>query len=261
MSGRLAYLSEAWFDEARQRVGGVLQERPGLSCAMQWEAERTGGPLRWVLVIADGRIVEWRLGDLGDAEVEIRLDLGLAWRALRGEADGNEALGGCTVVEHREGQIWTGSPAPLDLGEAAALGDLPHIPGANLDVQYEYSGGPFGPVSYAISITDGQVEEMFLGRQAEPDVTAHATFLQMAQVRRGDITVIDALVEGVTVQGPEGALAMLAGVSESPEFRRAETGCGRSGMALGVFGAVWSAPACQQAFAALADDTGPADGI
>jgi len=84
-------------------------------------------------------------------------------------------------------------------------------------------------VSFGLSFADGQVAGMCLGRLGAADVTVSCSFLQMARVRRGDLAILDVLTDGGTVAGEEGPLALVGGLSESPEFRRAEMACGRSG--------------------------------
>ena len=89
---------------------------------------------------------------------------------------------------------------------------------------------------------------MQLGRVPEPDVTVEVPFLVMAQVRRGDLSILEALEHG-RVDGKLGPLGLLAGISESPEFHRAELACGASGLALGNLGVALAGPAHQAALA------------
>jgi hypothetical protein len=73
-------------------------------------------------------------------------------------------------------------------------------------------------------------------------------------VRRGDVSILEALEHG-RVDGKLGPLGLLAGISESPEFHRAELACGASGLALGNLGATLAAPAYQAALDELANLT------
>jgi hypothetical protein len=57
----------------------------------------------------------------------------------------------------------------------------------------------------------------------------------MALVRAGEITIIEALEDG-TVDGPVGALGLLAGISEDPRFHAAELATGRHAIALAALG-------------------------
>lgn len=57
----------------------------------------------------------------------------------------------------------------------------------------------------------------------------------MALVRAGEMTILEAL-EGGSVDGPVGALGVLAGISEDPRFHRAELATGRHAIALAALG-------------------------
>lgn len=246
----VGYLSDEWFEAAKASLGAGQPERPGLDARVQFGSAAH----RWVEVIVDGRIVDWRRGELDDPDVEIRVEGETTWNAFRGAIDGTAALAATSVVEPPRSQHPT-APSPMDLGEQPALGSLPMVPGANVDVQYEYSRGPWGHVSFGLSFTDGRVTGMRLGRLAHPDVTVNCTYLQMARVRRGDIGILDVLADGGRVAGSEGPLALLGGISESPEFRRAEMACGVSGIVLAVIGEVHHDPAHIAALADLAAAT------
>ena len=208
--------------------------------------------------IAGGRITEWRLGTLDAPDIEVRFALETALGAVTRAISGTAALGqhdGAGTVPV------AGSRAPVahGFGDQPELGDLPTIPGASVEVQYEYRNGPFGPVSFGLSFADGQVAGMCLGRLGAADVTVSCSFLQMARVRRGDIAILDVLTDGGTVAGEQGPLALVGGLSESPEFRRAEMACGRSGLVLGVLGEVHGNPTHTASLADLVALTVAAD--
>jgi hypothetical protein len=73
-------------------------------------------------------------------------------------------------------------------------------------------------------------------------------------VRSGECTIIDAL-EGGTLHGELGPLALLAGILESPEFHAAELATGGHGFALAVIGELRSNPVWTEAFEQLARET------
>jgi hypothetical protein len=254
------YLSPEWFESAVEHTPRELDERPGLSCRLQFVASGEQEVI-WTQVISDGRVVEWRLGPCPNADVEVHLTLEHAWRVWCGDVDGNEALAGMTIVEDRATGRWTGPPAPMDLDEQPELRDLPVFPGACLEVEYEYGRAPFGPVTFGLSIIDGQMDAMSLGGLSSPDVRAQGTFMQMALIRRGQMSMLDALMAGAKVAGEEGALALLLGVAESPEYKAAQQACGVSGYALAVLGEVSSDRAYGDAMAALAEVTLPPAGL
>lgn len=234
------FLSEAWLEAARASTGSV-RLRPGRAATLQFTVSSASEVVRYGLTIDEG--VQWSGGDLTKPDIEVRLDMEHAWRVFCGGCDGSEALARMSVIESGREQ----RPSPIDLGDQLELGELPDVPGATLDVQYEYSEGPWGDVGFHLGFVDGRVAKIGLGPIAEPDVVARCTFLQMAQVRRGEMGILDVLAAGGSVDGPEGALALLGGISECAEFRRAEEACGGSGMALGTLGALQSSPVYQLA--------------
>ena len=243
----VTFLSDDWFAEARALTVDPAPERPrpGVGCRLQYEVSsqsaqspqsaRSAG-CRFVQVVEDGALRRWERGELDRPDIEIRWDWEHARRIFRRELDGTDALSGTTVAERGPDRDYVGPPSPLDLGEQPELDDLPRLPDATISVQYEYPDGPFGHVSFAIVFVDGRVDAMQLGRVPEPDATVEVPFRVMAQVRRGDLSILEALEQG-RVDGKLGPLGLLAGISESPEFHRAEAACGASGIALGNLGA------------------------
>src|SRR5829696_1487682 len=98
-------MSEADFARARQLVEGSLPERPGASCRLQFDAGA-----RWLLVVQDGRVTAWEPGDLADAEAEVRWAPEDAAAVLRGDLEGDEAMGRTTVAERWPGGDHVGPP-------------------------------------------------------------------------------------------------------------------------------------------------------
>jgi hypothetical protein len=103
------------------------------------------------------------------------------------------------------------------------------------------------------SFVDGRVVEVGLGPLEEPDVWVDVTWRAMARVREGTMTIIEALEDG-KVDGRIGPMALLAGVSESPEYQRAERAGGPAAVALATLGELREEPAFQAASAALVED-------
>lgn len=100
------------------------------------------------------------------------------------------------------------------------------MPGATFDVQCAFRSGPFGDVDYVIDFRDGRVDSDRLERLDDPTVAVEVSYRAMARVRAGETTILEALEDG-RVTGEVGALAMLAGISESPEFEAAQIATGR----------------------------------
>lgn len=228
------FLSEDWCEAVKGAAAGVSLPG-GLEARVHIRIDGPDPAPTWTLAVAGGRIEESSLDAGGHADLEAWLTMLDAWAILSGQVDGTEAMRRLRVgVPGGRGRAEV--PSPLDLGGRSELNDLVAIPGADLDVQYHYSEGPFGAVDFGLSFRDGWVATAVLGEIDDPDVQVWCTFLQMAQVRRGDIGILDVLAAGGRVDGPEGALALLAGISESPEFRAAEVACGPSGPVLGILG-------------------------
>lgn len=229
--------SPEWFAAALPAVAGCRGADPTASAAVQYRA--TDAEARWVEVIADGQLVAWELGELDHPDLIIDVPLAVARGAVAGTLDGAAVLGAITTSTPDAHEPVP--PSPMDLGHGAPTDALPRFPGATVAVQYLYDLGPWGPVPFALTFVDGQIESMALERLDDPDVVARCTFRHLALVRRGDIGILDVLVDGGTVEGSEGALALLGGISESPEFQALERACGPSGLVLAALGEVHGA--------------------
>ena len=251
----VTFLSDEWFAEARTLTLDLALDRPrpGVGCRLQYDVSGADGR-RFLQVVEDGALRRWEPGELDGPDIEVRLDRDDARRIYRREVDGTDALSLTIVAERRSDGCYVGPPSPMDLGGQSELADLPSLPDATLTVQYEYPAGPFGHVSFAIAFVDGRVDAMQLGRVPEPDATVEVSFRVMAQVRRGDLSILEALEHG-RVAGKLGPLGLLAGISESPEFHQTELACGASGLALGNLGATLANPAHQAALDELANLT------
>jgi hypothetical protein len=241
-------LSDAAFARARQIVDGALPERAGSSCRLQFDAGTRSG-----LVVEDGRVVRWEPGDLPDAEAELRWSPEDAAAVLSGRLEGDEAYRRTTLSERAKAGDYVGPPPPMDLAEREELQALPALPGVTVLTQYRFRSGPFGTVDYWIRWDDGKVVGMDLGLVDEPDVRVEVSYRAMAKVRDGSMTIIEALEDG-SVDGKIGPMALLAGVSESREFHRAEAAGGPAGLALATLGELREVPAFREACAALVEE-------
>jgi len=249
------FLSDAWFDRARSLTRD-LPEQPGVGCRLQFDAvDGDGAHRRWHQVIVDGRVEAWQPGELADAELELRWPLDIARRLYTGVLGGTEAMDALTIAYPAGGETVTGRPSPLDIDDTAELDELPVIPDATLTTQFQLYAGPFGTLRFWWEFVDGRSTGMAFGDHAEPDVHVRIRFQRMVGVRRGDISVLEALEDGGTVDGGVGPLMLLAGLQESPELLAAGRACGPSGPALAALGLVTDRPEHRTAIAALAAAT------
>jgi putative sterol carrier protein len=86
------WLTQEWLDEST-RLAADQPERPGASARLQYVV--TGGPdgdVEYYWVIVDGRLVENRLGLLGDADVTLTQSYEDAMAIQKGELDINAAF-------------------------------------------------------------------------------------------------------------------------------------------------------------------------
>lgn len=110
------------------------------------------------------------------------------------------------------------TPAPpMGLAALARGADLPAMFGATMRVQLVLTDGPFGPLQYALELVDGvPARERFGAGPA--DVVIRLPYRTVALVFAERISVLEALADG-EIAGELGALAALAGVFETDEFR------------------------------------------
>jgi len=208
---------------------------------------------RWHLVLERGEVVALGKDRIENPDVTVRWDAEHARSILNYSLQGNDAMAVTTIVDGAH----IGPPAPLDLVGRPELERLPRIPGGNLRVQYHFPDGPFGDVLHALIFEEGRLVGQHLGKIEQMDVMVDVTYRAMTRVRAGEITIIEAL-EGGNVAGQLGPLALLAGITESPEFHEAELATGRHGIAMAAFGQVWRNPELIATMRDLQAFTGPA---
>lgn len=238
-----------WFDTAFEHVRDV-QVSHSVVARIQFD---TPGA-RWHLVIDDGRVTRWAPGDVAEPDVELRWADDTAERILRRGVRGSEALLATEVVARADGGTYVGTPAPLNLSARPEASSLPTLPGASFAAQYTYRDGPFGPVEYLLVFENGRIVDERLAAVDDPDAHVEVSYLTMARVRAGELTILEALEDG-RVRGDIGPLAALAGISESPEFHAIELATGRHALALGALGVFDADPVFAHAMVELAART------
>ena len=243
------FLSTEWFECARDLIDGV-EVSPASSCRIQFGAEDE----RFLLVVEHGRVVGFDAGDLDAADVEVRSSLADAVKIWRRGLCDDGAMRATTVVAPVRGGTYTGPPCPADLLVRRELDVVPSIPGASLLVEYTFSDGPFGVVHHWLRFERGRPVSEGFGQIEAADVRVGVPYRAVPQVRSGERTIIEVL-EGGTLQGELGPLALLAGILESPEFHDAELATGRHGFALAVLGELWSNTVWTEALDQIAAET------
>jgi len=204
---------------------------PHASCAVNFATPDDA----WHVVVRDGVVVAAGSGEIEHADLAVSWDRDDAASIAAGHLAGNAALLRTTVHAPGDDGSYVGPPAPLNLRARPEINALPRIPHADVTVQYRYRNGPFGDVAYSLTFVDGRLELEQLAESDDADVVVEVSFRAMAEVRAGEMSILDAIADG-TVQGDEGALGLLAGISESREFHRAELATGRHAIALAALG-------------------------
>jgi hypothetical protein len=195
----------------------------------------TADAMRWHLVIESGRVASFDVGHVDRPDVELQWSLADATAIVSRQLRGDEALRRTTVKATSVDGAYVGPPAPLNLLWRPELEELPVVPGATVAVQYIYRNGPFGDVNHGLRFVDGRCVDESLGTLADAVVTVDVPYRAMALVRAGEMTILEALEDG-SVDGPVGALAVLAGITEDPRFHAAELATGRHAIALAALG-------------------------
>ncbi len=226
--------SSEWFDQARGLIAGVALSADA-SCRIQFDADGT----RLGLIVEAGRVTRFALGDIADAELEMRLAGDDAERVFRRELVGDEAMRATTVIAQLADGVYTGLPAPGDLLGRPEFAGLPEIAEASLVVAYTFRRGPFGVVHHWFRFENGRPVEDGFGEPESANVRIEVEYRAIPLLRSGEKTILDVL-EGGSIDGALGPMTMLAGLLEAPEFRAADLASGRQSFALATLGELWA---------------------
>jgi hypothetical protein len=241
----MQFLSEEWLAAAGDTFGR-LSAGPGSSCRLQFEA----GDTVWHLVADDGGPVELGPGEVSQPDAQLRWNLDDAQRIWQRDLVDNDALAATTVTAAWAGGEYVGLPSPMDLMGRPELDAVPLVPDATLGVEYIYRNGPFGDVTYVLEFVDGRLVDQRLDTLDDPDVGVDIAYRSMGLVRTGRLSILEA-IEHAKVTGRIGPMALLAGISESPEFHAAELATGEHVLALATLGELWAQPGVGEAMAGL----------
>jgi hypothetical protein len=241
-------LTDEWFAAGRA-LARDLPTIPGLDFAVELRSAPDGRT--WHQEVRDGRVVRWDLGPHPEPELVLEVPEAEVGSIHAPEPDGTAVLGAVRVVL-ADGSLHL--PAPMDVTETAEIHGLPTVPGADLQVQYHLLDGPFGAVDTWWRFTDGRFDTAALGTIDDADVVVSAGFAQMAALRRGEITVLEALEGGGRVDGEVGPLMLLAGLHEG-DLQAAQHAAGPSSPVLGAMGRLRATEPHRAVLAALATRT------
>src|SRR5262249_15204177 len=142
---RVRFLSDEWFAAADPLISPVAIE-PSANCAVQFEVPGT----RFHLVVHDGKVTSFAIGDLPDSDVELHFARDAAARSGRRQLGGDDAWAAATAYARMPSGNYSGPPAPADIASRPELEQLPEVPGADLIVQYRFRNGPWGLVRHVL---------------------------------------------------------------------------------------------------------------
>ncbi|MCQ3806237.1 MAG: SCP2 sterol-binding domain-containing protein [Acidimicrobiaceae bacterium] len=85
---------------------------------------------------------------------------------------------------------------------AAAVAGLPPVAGLDAVVEYTVSGRPGGRVALTVTVSDGTVSEIALGRSPDPDVTVTLGYADAVAILSGELSSEAGYMNGaVKVEG------------------------------------------------------------
>lgn len=85
---------------------------------------------------------------------------------------------------------------------AAALADLPPIPGLDAVVEYTISGRPIGRVSLTVTLADGVVSGIAAGKSRDADIAISMSYPDAVAILSGELTSEAGYMSGaVKVEG------------------------------------------------------------
>lgn len=186
-------------------------------------------------VLDDGSIVHHRqVFDRGELVEWVRDDEPGPWALVRTgdpfqpfgeELAGLEQLRG---VQVRLGDRVVEAP-PLDDMYSPRWDELPTVPNATAWLRYELTGTPVGPIACDIRYQDGKrpvsvvVDEWAPPAEGEPahdapEMHIAMTFRNYLKMRTGELSALEAIEEGGTVDARWTLLLMLHGLLQEPEY-------------------------------------------
>lgn len=212
-------ISQRLLDECVQRLRPVALNVNDL-VVQHTVVDPVGHAVTHHQVFRAGGLQRWRLGVT--AEAELRLTQ-IGCTSVFGPAlPMRDAMPSITIQERRaNGPIDYPLP-PLDEVEMSSRNvQLPEVPGADVQVWFSLTDGPFGDLGFGIAFTSGRPRPWRGdGSAQEADVIASMPYDAYLAYRCGLVSVVDALGG----QEPKGAwphLMLSSGLTDGPEYRSA----------------------------------------
>jgi hypothetical protein len=170
-----------------------------------------------------GELVEWERDDTPGPWALVRP--GDPFSPFADELAGPERV---DAVRVRLGERTVALP-PLDDLHSPRWDELPTVPNATAWLRYELTGTPVGPIACDIRYQDGKrpmavvVDEWSAPSHGEPAHDAPAmqivmTFRNYLKMRTGELTALEAIEDGGTVDARWTLLLMLHGLLQEPEY-------------------------------------------
>ena len=212
----MAGITEAWVGRAAERAVGTATG-PG-DVAVQHAAEDGGERLEHFQVFEGGRLAAWELGRLPEAAFTVVQAPDDHLRFLSGRLQGGEGMARTWIEERApDGSVRRLRPPPLDERDLD-WSPLPEVPGATFRNGNHLTASPWGTITYTGEFRDGKRVGWELGGVAGADTTVTIRYALRMRAIEGLLTTAE-MIEGGEVSGDWSQLMVLAGISESPEFR------------------------------------------
>jgi hypothetical protein len=199
-------------------------------------------------------VTAFTAGDAERADVVVHAAAPQLRQLFDGTLAGDDAMNVVTVEAPTGDGVYAGAPAPADLRERPELQLMPVVPEATMTLEYTLTDAPFGTIHYWMRFEDGAFTGDGFGPVEHADVRATVAYRALARVRAGDCSVLEH-IEGGTVNGDIGPLALIDGLLEDPAFHAAELATGRHAFALAALGELRNHDIWTNAFAQLGTET------
>jgi hypothetical protein len=204
----------------------------------------------------DGGGLSWEPRTSECEAVRLCWSRGDAQRLAVGALSGTRAMAATRIADASRRTPELSLP-PMGFVHAASAVEIPTMLGASLRAQFATTDGPFGAFSYVLELVDGVPSHEAFATAATADVVVTLPYQAIASVFAGSISVLEAIARG-EVAGELAALAALAGVFESDEFRALMAQSAHTALTLAALGDLRTAPAFQLALAHVVSATSPA---